>query len=100
MRARSVLQNAGGRPEGGRRPRTINLVSAERLPQHLAEPPLQRLRDRVAQRALVVALDDGAEEALDDQALGNTLRQAAGAQIEDLLRIDLGDRRGVGAADV
>ena len=47
-----------------------------------------------------MALGELLEEAVDDQALGPLLWQAPGAQVVELLAVDLGDRNGVGAADV
>src|SRR5262245_18136575 len=79
-----------------RRPSSTAWCGRERLGQDLGEAAFDRLGDRVAQRAVVVALDDRAEEALDDQARGGGLAQAAGAQVEDLLGVDLGDGRRMG----
>ena len=45
-------------------------------------------------------LDELLEEALDDEPLGVRVVEPVGAQVVELLRVDLGDRGGVRAADV
>ena len=45
-------------------------------------------------------LDEGAKEAVDDEALGVRLAEASGAQVVELLGVHLSDGRGVGAANV
>src|SRR4051794_31609282 len=64
------------------------------------EAALKRAREGLADRALFEALDELGEEALDDQARGDLMRQPAGLQVEELVGVDLRDRRRVGAADV
>ena len=64
------------------------------------EPALERAPQHVANETLLESLDQRREEALDHEPLGRVLGQAVGAQVEQLLRIDLRHRRGVGAPHV
>src|SRR5205085_3261380 len=45
-------------------------------------------------------LDERGKKALDHEALGDLLAEAMRAQVEELLGVDLGNSRGVGAAHV
>src|SRR4051794_32015230 len=86
---------------GGRRTSSSSTCSTERgLAEDDGQAALERPCEGVADAALLEALDELGEEALDDQAGGDVVGEAAGAQVEELLGIDLGDGRGVGAADV
>src|SRR5689334_24719320 len=73
---------------------------AEGLAEDAAEAALERAGHGGADRALLEALDQLGHEALDHEALGELLAEAARAQVEELLGIDLGDRGGVRAAHV
>ena len=89
---------AGGSQLGDR---VLGRLGAElALAQDLAQAALQRHRDGGADGAVVEALDERLEEALDDEALRVGLAEAVRAEVVDLLGVDLGDRGGVGAADV
>src|SRR4051812_1432663 len=76
-----------------RRPRTA-------LVENRGEAALERAREDLAHGTLLEALDQLGHEALDDQALGLRLGQPARAEVEELLLVDLRDRRRVCAADV
>ena len=49
---------------------------------------------------MIETLDDFVQKAGDEQALGYVCRNAAGAQIEELVFVDLARRCAVGATDV
>src|SRR3954447_13563658 len=85
----------GHRPRRGRRrrPRTA-------LVENRGEAALERARENLAHGALLEALDQLGHEALDDQALRLGLGQPARAEVEELLLVDLRDRRRVRAAHV
>ena len=68
--------------------------------EDLGEAGLERGGDLVADGALGEAFDQRLEEAFDHQGLRVGLVEAARGEVEELLLVDLGDRRGVGAADV
>ena len=68
---------------------------AQRGPPRRGPEPVAQ---RVADRALLGALDELLEEALDHQALRLGLGEPVRAQIVELLGIDLSDRGGAGAA--
>src|SRR5215218_200874 len=70
------------------------------LPENLRHTPLDRAAQGVADRSLLEALDELGHEALDHQALAHGFREPARAQVEQLLRVDLRDRRRVRAAHV
>src|SRR3954462_903486 len=75
-----------GRPRGA--PPNLPLV------QEHVQATLERGGHRHTDRPRLEALDQLGHEALDHQALGDRVVQAARPQVEDLLRVDLGDRRG------
>src|SRR5207249_11810156 len=79
----TVLATSGRGVCGGRS--CTNLALAE----DLAEASLQRDRDRRPDRALLEPLDQGLEEALDDQPLRILVGQAVRAQVVELLGVDL-----------
>src|ERR1700761_7901222 len=66
----------------------------------LGEARLERGRDLVADRALGEPFDQRLEETFDHQRFRVGLGEAARGEVEELVLVDLGDRRGVGAADV
>ena len=70
------------------------------LVEDRGEAALERAREDLAHGALLEALDQLGHEALDDQALRLGLGQPARAEVEELLLVDLCDRRRVRAADV
>src|SRR3954447_26266662 len=70
------------------------------LVENRGEAALERAREDLAHGALLEALDQLGHEALDDQALCLGLGQPARAEVEELLLVDLRDRRRVRAADV
>ncbi len=70
------------------------------LVQQDEQAALERARHRLADRALLEALDQLGHEALDHEPLGQRVVEPARVQVEDLLGVDLGDRRRVRAADV
>ena len=75
-------------------------VAGTRLVQDGGEPALERAGEHLAHGAFLEALDQLGHEALDHEALRLRLGQPARAQVEELLLVDLRDRRRVGAADV
>ena len=61
---------------------------------------LRARRQRLAHRLELDPVEHVLEEAADDQPLGLGAREAAGHRVEELLAVDLAERRAVRAADV
>src|SRR3954470_133825 len=68
--------------------------------QYRLEAALDRGRDALAHRARLEALDERLEEAFDHEPVGVRLGEPMGAQVEQLVAVDLRDRGGVRAAHV
>src|SRR5918995_5211984 len=96
FRTRAKSGEFGGRPRVGRPGHPSSRGSVEER----GEPALERRAEGLAHRALLEALDQLGHEALDHQARRRALVEAARAQVEELLLVDLRDGRGMGAADV
>src|SRR5215216_4122147 len=76
------------------RPRALARV------EDLGEAAVEGLGERFAQRTVARPLGEFLKETVDDQPLRLRLGHTPGAQVVELLRIDLGNGRGVRATDV
>ena len=76
------------------------LAPARRDGLDLRDPGLERGAERLAHRLELDPVEHVLEEAAHDQPLGLGARQPARHQVEELLPVDLAERRAVGAADV
>src|SRR4051812_28894450 len=81
-------------------PSLIQSSTRRVLLQDARQARLEGGSDGLAALALREALDERGQEALDDQPPRRRVGQAVGLQVEELLLVELGDRRGVRAAHI
>src|SRR5579884_436739 len=80
--------------------RPLEQMSRALFAQDQRQALLERRAEVLADRPLLEALDERSQESLDHESLGHLFRQSSRAQVEELFGVDLGDRGGVGAANV
>jgi hypothetical protein len=68
-------------------------VAMGRSVENEREPAVQHPSEHLAHRPGLKPLDERRQEALDHELFGDLFPQAPGAQVEELLRVDLGDGR-------